>query len=228
MSAFDDAGGEHLDALEGRIDIARSAGRAAFLAQDVPRFEREAQFDVDAGGIEVAEQREAEVQVRREPARRHRIAVLAELGQHAAEILLDEMRQHEAVVQLGAPALQSCRPVRGTPEARHQRTHQELLGEAHARMRRHLEGTQFEQAQPAGRAVGRIEFVDAELGPVGIAGHIGQQVAQHPVDQPRRARTAGLAQDALQFGEGDLDLVDRIVARFVQARRLARRPDEEA
>ncbi len=93
-------------------------------------------------------------------------------------------------------------------------------------MRRHLEGAHLEQAEAPGRTVGRVELVDAELGAVRIAGHVDQQVAHQPVDQPRRTR-AVLRGDAAQFGERDLDLVDRIVARFIDARRLARRPDEE-
>ena len=77
------------------------------------------------------------------------------------------------------------------PEAGDERAHQELLGEAHARMRRHLEGAHLEQAEAAGRAVGRIELVDAELGAMGVAGDVDEQIAQQPVDQPRR-RLAGL------------------------------------
>ena len=57
----------HLDPLERGVDIARRAARPALLAEHVPRLECHAQLDRRAGGGEVAEQREAEVAVRREP-----------------------------------------------------------------------------------------------------------------------------------------------------------------
>ena len=41
-------------------------------------------------------------------------------------------------------------------------------------------------SRPAAR-VGRIQLVDAELGPVRVAGHVDQQVAEHAIDQPGRA-----------------------------------------
>ena len=90
-------------------------------------------------------------------------------------------------MQLGAPALEPRRAVGLLPEARDQRAQQQLLRERHARVRRHLEGAHLEQAEAAGRAVGRIELVDAELGAVRVAGRIDQQIAEQAVDQPRRA-----------------------------------------
>ena len=100
---------------------------------------------------------------------------------------------------------------------------QRLLCQAHARVRRHLEGAQLQQAAPAGGAVGRVELVDAELGAVGIAGHVDQQVAEDPVDQPgRRGRGGG------ERLEGDLEFVSRVVARLIDARMLAGRTDEQA
>ena len=83
--------------------------------------------------------------------------------------LPDEMRQHEAVVQRRAPAHQPAL-LRLAPEPGDQRAEQQLLGQAHARVRRHLEGAELDQAEPAGRAVRRIELVDADLGAVGVAG----------------------------------------------------------
>jgi hypothetical protein len=72
------------------------------------------------------------------------------------------------------------------PEARHQRAQQQLLHDAHARMRRHLEGAQLQQAQAAGGGVGRVHLVDAELAAVRVAGDVDQDVAQRAVDQPGR------------------------------------------
>ena len=228
MAIADEALDVDLDPLDGRIDVARRAAGAALLAEHMPRLERHAQLDGDARGGEVAEQREAEIAVRREPGELERIAGVVELADDVLEVLPDEVRQHEAVVQLGAPARQPRRLVRRRPEARDQRAHQQLLDQAHARVRRHLEGAHLEQAEAAGRAVGRIELVDAELGAVGVAGDVDQEIAQQSIDQPRR-RLPGLdLGDASELGERDLDLVDRVVPRLVDARRLARRADEHA
>ena len=110
------------------------------------------------------------------------------------------------------------------PEARDQRTQHELLREAHALVRRHLEGAHLEQAQPAGVAVGREHLVDAELGAMRVAGGVDEQVAEQAVDDPRRHRL----RRRRQLLERELELVQRIVARLVDARRLRGRPDEQA
>ena len=151
--------------------------------------------------------------------------VRAQVGEHVEEILPDEMRQHEPVVQRRAPARQ--RPVqRIAPQPREDRADQQLLGEAHARVRRHLEAAELDQPEPAGRAVGRIELVDADFRAMGVAGHVGQKVAHQPVDQPRRRRLAVAGLRDLR--QRDLEFVKAVVARLVDARRLAGRADEQA
>ena len=50
-------------------------------------------------------------------------------------------------------ALQAGRLVGLLPEPRQQAAQQQLLHQAHARMRRHLEGAQFQQAQATGAAI---------------------------------------------------------------------------
>ena len=82
------------------------------------------------------------------------------------------------------------------------------------------------QPQPAGRAVGRIQLVDAELGAVRVAGDVDQQVAEDAIDQPRR-RTSCRAPRRSRLHR-DLEFVDRVGARLVHARRLAGRADEHA
>ena len=134
------------------------------------------------------------------------------------------MRQHEAVVQFGAPAHEALRRVRLAPETHQQGAQQKLLDERHARVRRHLEAAHFEQAEASRRAVGRIQLVDAEFGAVRVARSVDQQIAQHAVDQPGRDRRAG----PRQLAKGQFEFVDRVVARLVHARRLAGRADEEA
>ena len=176
-----------LHPLDRGVDIAHRGSGTAFLAHDVPGLERVAQFELDALDREITVFREAELEVRREPLRLDRKAGGLHFVHDVAKILLDVERQHEAVVQLGAPARQPRRDIGLFPEAGDHRPQQQLLGQRHAGVRRHFEGAQLEQAEPAGRAVRRVELVDAELGAVGVAGDVGQQVAEDAVNQPGRA-----------------------------------------
>ena len=56
-----------------------------------------------------------------------------------------------------------------------------------------------------------------------VARGVDQQVAEDAVDQPWRRLLA-----RFDLAEGDLELVQRIVARLVDARMLAGRADEQA
>ncbi len=129
------------------------------------------------------------------------------------------MRQHEAVVQLGAPAHQALGAYGVRQKRAIKRAQQQLLREAHARVRRHLERAQLEQAQAPRRAIGRVELVDAELGAMRVAGDVDQQIAEQAIDEPRRRvvrRSGGISL------ERDLELVERVVARFVRCAAPAR------
>ena len=95
---------------------------------------------------------------------------------HVFEVTPGEVRQHPAVVDVGAPA-DKWFFIRLLPEPGDERAQHQCLSEAHACMWRHFEGTHFQQAETAGRTVGREEFVDAELGAVRAAGGVDQQVA---------------------------------------------------
>ncbi len=59
---------------------------------------------------------------------------------------------------------------------------------------------------------------------MGVAGDIDQQVAQQTVDHPRRDFFTRLG----HLSEGDFHFVERVVARFIDARRLRGRADEQA
>ncbi len=90
-------------------------------------------------------------------------------------------------------------------------------------MRRHLERSQLEQPEAPRGPVGRIELVDAELGAMRVPGHIDEQIAQHPVHQPRRRRYTRRR----QLLESQLQLIERIVPRLIYARRLRGRAEEQ-
>ena len=126
------------------------------------------------------------------------------------------------------------------PAAGDQRPDQQRLHQGHPVVGRHLERPQLHQPEAAPLAVGVEQFVDAELGPVGVAGHVDEEVAQEPVDEERppvpvfggsrrpcrgdTPRPPGV--DPVELGEGDLELVEAVVAGLVDAGGLAGRPDE--
>ncbi len=120
------------------------------------------------------------------------------------------------------------RAVRLLPEAGDQRAQQQRLHEAHPRVRRHLERAKLEQAEAAGGRVRRIQLVDREFRAMRVAGEVGEQVAQQPVDEPGRGRRLPCRVRAPHLLERDLELVEAVVARLVHPRRLARRADEGA
>jgi len=88
------------------------------------------------------------------------------------------------------PSAQTRRRVRCLPEARHERAQEQLLRQAHALVRRHLEGAQLEKPQPSGRTVRELELVDAELRTMRIAGHVDQEIAKQTIDEPWRTLLA--------------------------------------
>ena len=61
-----------------------------------------------------------------------------------------------------------------------------------------------------------------------VAGHIHQQVAKQPVDEPGFDDFFSGLVALVHLLEGDLQFVQAVVARFVDARRLAGRTDEHA
>ena len=103
-----------------------------------------AQLELDSCVREITDLRKAEFEMRREPFRLHRIAGCIELMHDVLEIALDEVRQHEAIVQLRTPANESCRLVGLLPEFRDQGSQQQLLSQTHLRMRWHFECAHLE------------------------------------------------------------------------------------
>ena len=60
-----------------------------------------------------------------------------------------------------------------------------------------------------------------------VAGHVDQDVAEQPVDQPWRRRGRGCIRRR-HAAERDFQLIEHVLARFVDARRLTGRPDEQS
>ena len=84
-------------------------------------------------------------------------------------------------------------------------------------MRRHLERAEFDKPETSGRTVGRIQLVDADLGAMGVAGDVDQQVTEDAIDHPRRHAALGRVGDLRQR---NLEFVDLFVAALVGTRRL--------
>ena len=79
-------------------------------------------------------------------------AVAPELAERRLKVAPQKVRQHEAIVQLGAPALQRP-PVRFGRVRRGDRAHEQHLRGGHPLVRRHLEGAQLDQTKASGGAV---------------------------------------------------------------------------
>jgi len=125
-------------------------------------------------------------------------------------------------------AQRTNRPAAGARQKRaiRARIRKKLLGEAHAGVGRHLEAAELDQTEPASGTVGRIELVDAYLGAVGVAAGIDQQIAQQAIDDPGRCGLGGVWRaDPVQR---DLQFIEGIMARLVDARRLAGGADKQA
>ncbi len=125
----------------------------------------------------------SKLEVRREPFLLKCESRFAQIRDHIFPIELDEIRQHEAVVQRSSPPHEFA-AVWSLPEMRDQRAHQQLLRQTHARVRRHLECPQFHQTQPRFGGVGRIELIDAEFGAMRVAGYVGKKMPEHPIALP--------------------------------------------
>ena len=100
------AGDLDLDAFDRGIDVAGRAAAGGFFTEDVPGFQRVAQFDGDAACGDGTDQGKAKFKVRREPFVLERIARVAELLENVLPIEFDKVREHETVVQRGAPGYQ--------------------------------------------------------------------------------------------------------------------------
>ena len=175
----------HLQPLDRRIDVADRGAPAGLLAEHVPRLERLAQLQVHAGRRHRARERESEFLVRREPVRPHVVAGGAKVVEHAGKVFRDEMRQHEAVVQLGAPAHERRRRY-GSFQKRATSARSSSCCVRLMRACGGISNARSSSSPAAAVAVGRIQLVDAELGAMRVAGHVDQQVAEHAIHQPRR------------------------------------------
>src|SRR5262245_15827699 len=134
----------------------------------MPRLKRLPQFQLHSAVLHRSIEGKAKLALRLEPDRIEGVAGGSKVVEHVEKIPPDEMLEHEAVVQRRAPAYELA-ALRLAPEPGDQRAQQQLLRQTHARIRRHLERAKLDQTETAGRAIRRVELVDAQLGAVGVA-----------------------------------------------------------
>src|SRR5208283_1078418 len=92
------------------------------------------------------DKREAEFEMRREPLRLKFISAFPKLSQNVLPIEPHEMRKHETVVQGGSPTHQFLF-TRRAPEMCDQSSKNQLLRDAHPRVRRHLESAHLDESE---------------------------------------------------------------------------------
>src|ERR1035438_3991980 len=111
------------------------------------------ELEMNAALRDRADGGEAKLQVRREPFFFKGIAGFVQFFENIFPVALDEVREHEAVMQGSSPEDQ--RTLIGVfPEVCNQCPHQQLLCETHARVRRHLESPQLHETEARGSGFG--------------------------------------------------------------------------
>src|SRR5271170_2101357 len=118
-----------LQALKRAVHITHRATAAGLFAEDMPRLERSAEFDLNVALLQIADAREAKFKMWREPVELERITRLAQIADDIIEICFAEMRQHPAVMNVRAPADEVIF-VRFVPEFCHETAQQKMLREA--------------------------------------------------------------------------------------------------
>ncbi len=191
----------------------------------MPGLQRGAQLNGDSVVLDCAEHGEPEGPLGFEPGRIESVAGRLQIPQDVQEVSPQEVRQHEPVVQRRSPSDETS-ALGGAPEPADEGPDEQLLRQVHSCVRGHLEAAEFHKSQPARGAVRGVQLIDADFCPVGVAGHVGQKVAQQAIYQPRLGRVA-LARGR-DHGEGDVEFVEGVVTRLVDPRRLARGTDEQA
>ena len=144
-----------LKTFERAVHVTHRAAAGRFFAENVPWLERGAQFDLQIALLQIADEGKTKFKMRREPVKFERITGVAQIADDIAKIRFTKMRQHPAVMDVCAPAHEIVF-VRLLPKFRDKAAQQEMLGEAHARMRRHFKRAHFHEAKPASSAFGRI------------------------------------------------------------------------
>ncbi len=104
VAPIDLTGDADLESFDRTVDITGGSPAARLFAQHMPGLQGLTQLKGDAALDDFAIKRKAKIDVGGEPGLFNGISSIPKFGQHVAKVELNEVRQHEAVVQLGAPA----------------------------------------------------------------------------------------------------------------------------
>ena len=215
----------HLDALHRRVDVARGAGLRRFLAEHVPRLDRVAHLErarrrrssVPTSGQRSSTNGRYAVGGQRDAAR-------GEVREHVLEVAPHAVRQQEAIVQ------------RRRPSARARAWYGSLRERGDAAR---APGSTCAAAMRGCGGISNARSSTSPCRPCGVRGSNSLSIEisarwVEPATSTSRWRNSastchgggGLVVRAR--GERELELVERVVARLVDARRLRRRADEQA
>ena len=115
VAALHESRRAQLQTLHGCIDKPHRAADGAFFAQHMPGLQRLPDFELHAAMLDNSKHRKPELELRFEPRHVEFISGALQIGERAAKILLDEIGQHEPVMQRRAPTHQRTL-LRLTPE----------------------------------------------------------------------------------------------------------------
>jgi hypothetical protein len=156
------SGGFDLQAFDGGVNKASGTAATGFFTEDIPRFEGLADFDVDAGGCEGADERTAKFELSTEPGGFHGNACGIQVSDNVVEILPEAVWEEELVVDGVFPVDQ--RFEKGAfPEGDRKSANEQLLNEAHTFVGRHFEATEFDESESSCGVIGGEEFVDTDF-----------------------------------------------------------------
>src|ERR1035441_337764 len=175
----------HLEPLHRRVHVADGRVPGDLFTEHVPRLQGVPQLQPHTLPGYRTDLRKAKLEVWGKPLYLELEPRLTKVRHHALPVDLNKVRQHEAVVQRGPPPYEFPAVWR-FPETCRERPHQQLLREAHLRVRRHLKSAQLYQSEARSGGVWRVEFVDAELGAVRVTCQIGEKMTKLAIGQPQR------------------------------------------
>ena len=116
----------HLHALVGGVDEARHAAGGRLLRQQGPGFVGAPQLERERPDRYRPEDGKAQLEQRLEPIELERVARRHQIGDDAAQIVEEDIRQHESIMQRRAPAAELS-AVRMAPEAADQAEDEQRL-----------------------------------------------------------------------------------------------------
>src|ERR1043166_4163713 len=96
-----------LQSFKRAVHVTNRAAAARLFAEDMPRFERGAKFNLQITLLQISNARKTKFKMRREPIEFERITGVPQIADNIAEICFAKMRQHPPVVNVRTPPHQT-------------------------------------------------------------------------------------------------------------------------